>query len=182
MNKVIHRTGYAIVERNSVGRIGDYSRESALFVGLYNKKDDNGGDFKRVSVYSMIDIPNKDTSPHPKFTSRGGCSQEVLAHLRHIFYVYRPNENTKKVTFFDETGNTMLALYLAQSGDITVGVENRLGEPAGIAASFKEGRILYQGLVILKVLIENENKKNSERNPLTHTSFRERLTSVNMFP
>ena len=118
MNTVVHGVEYCVVERNPVGRIGDYSQMSALFVGLYKKK---GEDFRRVSVNTMIDEPERWNAPHPKFTSSGGHSQKVLHHLRHIFYAHQKDDQ-KKVLFLDDVGNRFF-LFMLMSGDVLVGTE-----------------------------------------------------------
>lgn len=167
---------YCEIRGVASGRVGDYSRASAVFVGVYQRE---GESVQRASVYSLIDEENRWNAPHPKFTSSGGKSPEVLHHLRHIFYKHRVGD-TKKVVFPDES-NGHLSFFLSSDGDIIVGTENANFKP-GYVISFAEGHPLYQDLLLLCELIDRENIANPTRNPFSDPVARKRLEPVNLFP
>lgn len=164
------------VRGKASGRTGDYSRSSAIFVGVYQRE---GESIKRASVYSMIDEANKWNSPHPKFTASGGGSPEVLHHLRHIFYKHQTVDQNR-VIFTDDDGNRLI-LFLLVSADVRIGTEDS-GFESGVVVSFKESDPLFQDLLLLCELINSENIKNPARDPLGDPTVREHLKSVNLFP
>lgn len=172
----VHTGGQGDIFGVASGRVGDYSQASSFFVGVYQKADES---FKRVSVYCMIDEENRWNAPHPRFTSSGGRSPEMLHHLRNIFFKHQKDKQML-VKFFDEDGSR-LSLYLSLSGDITIGVES-LERGFGVVVSFKENHALYQNLLEHQRLIKSENLKNPDRNPVHNLLVREHLKTVNLFP
>ncbi len=158
------------------GRIADYSLSSAIFVGIYKRSSE---DTKRVSVYIMIDEAEKWNAPNPKFTASGGHSQELIHHLRHIFYKHQ-KEGEKVITFNDETKNK-LKLCVLLSGDVLVGVENQECE-YGVVVSFPESHSLFADLVLLKEWIDTENKLYPPNNPILNRKVEDHLKLVHLFP
>lgn len=166
---------YPGIDRSVSGRIGDYSRAAALLVGSYQRE---GEKFKRVAVYSVIDEKEKWNAPHPKFTSSGGRSPDLLHHLRHIFYKYQEGDSNK-VKFVDENKNCFI-LFMLRSGDVLVGVQQSDGN-LGAVVSFREEHPLYQDLMILQEYMNKENKVNTDRNPFFNLSIFACIKPVNIF-
>lgn len=157
------------------GRIADYSPRSAFFVTSYQKENES---FKRISVYVLIDEEERWNAPYPKFTGSGGSSPEVLEHLRHIFYKYQ-RESESKIAFVDIKGNK-LSIFIARSGDVLIAIEDSDCEP-GAVMSFEESHPLYSDLLLLCLLIKRENEKNSKRNPLHNQKMQKSLLLVDLF-
>jgi hypothetical protein len=176
MNPKAYRLECGEVSGEVSGRIGDYSRDSAIFVGVYQRESEST---KRVFVYVMIDKANEWSAPSPKFTSSGGMSPEVLHHLRHIFYKYQ-TDSQKKVVFTDENGGRLYFL-LSSGADILIETEDADLE-LGAVVSFKEDHHLCQDLLLLWNLINGENLRNPTRNPFSNSSVREHLKLINVFP
>jgi hypothetical protein len=175
MKTKVPTSGYFEVLGNASGRIGDYSLVSAVFVGVYQRSSQS---IKRASIYTMIDEENRWNAPNPKFTAAGGKSPEVLHHLRHIFYKHKTG-NQKRIVFTGESGNTLI-LSLSDDGDIVVGTEGVDFESTEVV-SFNEDQLIYQDLLRLNKLINEENLKDPTRNPFRSQTIRDRLRLISMF-